>query len=180
MWVTLRQHIFSGQINTVLVKFAGDEVLITSKSDYGMRAALYLARAGRRVRLQEIASQQHIPQSLCAQIMRRLVAAQIVRSLAGPHGGYELARDAREISIGSILTASDRDICIFRCVDDGCHCEFNDRCAFQGVLRAFGTSFTDYLQRLTLEDLRPDGAVLPKFTVIDTSAASTAPEKVNA
>lgn len=147
---------------------SGAGVIITSKSDYGMRAALHLARAGRRVRLHEIATEQHIPESLCAQIMRRLVAAQIVRSLAGPQGGYELAREASTISIASILAAADRDICIFRCVEDGCDCEFAGKCAFQGILQAFGKSFSEYLQRLTLEDIRPEGAKLPPFTVVES------------
>jgi Rrf2 family iron-sulfur cluster assembly transcriptional regulator len=155
-------------------------VLITSKSDYGMRAALHLARAGRRVNLHEISRLQHIPYALCAQIMRKLVAAHIVRSMAGPHGGYELAREAKLITISSILQAADRDICIFRCVDDGCDCEFDGKCAFQCVLRAFGRSFSDYLGRLTLEDIRPESAVLPTFTIVESRAAVAAPEKATA
>ncbi len=158
-------------------------MIITSKSDYGMRAAVHLARAGRRVPLHEIAAEQHIPQSLCAQIMRRLVAAQIVRSLAGPRGGYELAREARNISVASILAASDRDICIFRCVGDGCDCEFAGKCAFQGILQAFGKSFSDYLERVTLEDIRTEHTKLPPFTVVESKqsvANAVAIEKVQA
>ena len=145
-----------------------------------MRAALHIARAGRRVPLREIARHQHIPAAVCAQIMRRLVAAQIVRSLAGPHGGYELAREASQISIASILAASDRDVCIFRCVDDGCDCEFNGRCAFQGVLRVFGQSFSGYLERLTLEDIKPECASLPPFQVVESRAAVAAPIEAQA
>jgi len=153
-------------------------VIITSKSDYGLRAALQLARTGRRMRLSEIADLQHIPQTLCAQIMRRLVAAQIVRSLAGPHGGYELAREARTITVASVLAAADRDICIFRCVEDGCDCEFDGRCAFQSILQTFGQALSGYLERLTLEDIRPEGVQLPPFTVVENRAALAVPEKV--
>jgi Rrf2 family protein len=128
-------------------------VLITSKSDYGLRAALHLARAGGRLRLRDISEAQFIPRPLCAHIMRRLVAAQIVRSQAGPAGGYTLAQDPHDISVARVLAAADRDICIFRCVEDGRDCELDGRCALQLVLRDFGRQIADRLESLSLADL---------------------------
>lgn len=139
-------------------------MIITSKSDYGIRAALFLASCHRRVRLREISESQHIPRSICAHVMRRLVNAEIVHSQAGPAGGYTLARPPEDIPVAEILTASDRNICIFRCVDEpDCDCEFAGRCAFQLVLKGFGRSITDYLERLSLADLRDEGSQLPEF-----------------
>lgn len=140
-------------------------MIITSKSDYGLRAVLYLAGRRDRVRLREISESQHIPQSVCAQIMRKLVCAQIVESQAGPDGGYVLARSAESISVGSILAASDRDICIFRCVEDGCDCDLDGKCAFQLVLKGFGKSIADYLEGLSLADLRSRQDALPSFNL---------------
>ena len=130
-------------------------VIITSKSDYGIRAALHLARSSDRCTLREIASAQAIPLSICAQIMRKLVAAEIVVSRAGPAGGYCLARDASEISSAQVLRAADRDICIFKCVDpEICECEIAAGCAFREVLQQFGRNLRDHLEQLTLADLR--------------------------
>lgn len=142
----------------------GRIVIITSKSDYGLRAVLYLAAHGRRARLRDICEAQHIPLSVCAHVMRKLVNAEIVHSQAGPAGGYTLARAPEDIPVAEILSASDRDICIFRCVDEtNCNCELSGRCAFQIVLKGFGRSITDYLERLSLADLREDGSKLPEF-----------------
>lgn len=137
-------------------------MIITSKSDYGLRAALHLARAGRRARLREISASQYIPEAVCAQVMRRLVSARLVDSQAGPHGGYTLARAADEISVASILTASDRDICIFRCVDDGCDCELSGRCAFQVMLQSFGRDLAQRLENMTLAELRDAQSKFPE------------------
>ncbi|MCB9895609.1 MAG: Rrf2 family transcriptional regulator [Planctomycetes bacterium] len=144
-------------------------MIITSKSDYGLRAALYLAERGVRVRLRDISASQHIPESVCAQVMRKLVAAQIVLSQAGPAGGYTLARSPETISVASVLSAADRDICIFRCVEDGpeglpgCDCDLDGKCAFQMVLKGFGKGIADYLDHLSLADLREQNGRLPEF-----------------
>lgn len=137
-------------------------MIITSKSDYGLRAALHLAKAGRRARLREISVSQYIPEAVCAQVMRRLVSARLVDSQAGPHGGYTLARSADEISVASILTAADRDICIFRCVEGGCDCELSGRCAFQVVLQSFGRDLATRLESMTLAELRDAQAKFPE------------------
>lgn len=140
-------------------------MIITSKSDYGLRAALHLSRTPGRSRLRQISECQHVPEAVLAQILRRLVAARLVLSQAGPAGGYTLAREASEISVADILAASDRDICIFRCVDDGCDCEFSGRCAFQHVLGNISSSVRDYLEKMTLADLRDSQHGLPQFEI---------------
>lgn len=140
-------------------------MIITSKSDYGLRAALYLATRSDRVRLREISESQHIPAAVCSHIMRKLVAAQIVNSVAGPAGGYTLAREADKISVASVLSAADRDICVFRCVEDGCDCDLDGKCAFQVVLRGFGAGIAQYLEKLSLADLKDQSAQLPEFNL---------------
>ncbi|MBZ0138045.1 MAG: Rrf2 family transcriptional regulator [Planctomycetes bacterium] len=138
-------------------------MIITSKSDYGLRAALYLATRGERVRLREISQSQHIPESVCSHIMRKLVAADIVDSVAGPAGGYILARAPGEIAVASVLAAADRDICVFRCVEDGCKCDLDGKCAFQVVLKGFGAGIAQYLEKLSLADLKDQPEKLPEF-----------------
>jgi Rrf2 family iron-sulfur cluster assembly transcriptional regulator len=108
--------------------------------------------------MREISESQHIPGPVCAQVMRKLVGAEIVRSVAGPAGGYTLARPAETISIASILSAADREICIFRCLDDACDCELSGRCAFQVVLQGLGRDIAERLERMTLADLRDQQA----------------------
>ncbi|GIW87366.1 MAG: Rrf2 family transcriptional regulator [Isosphaeraceae bacterium] len=59
------------------------------------------------VRIREIAESESIPETYLVQILQRLKAAGLVRSVRGSAGGYRLARPARSISIAEIMEAVD-------------------------------------------------------------------------
>ena len=80
---------------------------LTRGSDYGAHAVIELASHYGQGPLQcaEIAARQKIPEAYLDQILSSLRRVGIVRSSRGPHGGHELARDPREITLGDIVTA---------------------------------------------------------------------------
>ena len=80
---------------------------LTMRSDYGAHAVIELARrAGQGpVQCAEIAACQKIPETYLDQLLSSLRRAGIVRSSRGPHGGHELARDPRELTLGDVVTA---------------------------------------------------------------------------
>ena len=80
---------------------------LTMRSDYGAHAVIELARrAGQGpVQCAEIAASQKIPEAYLDQLLSSLRRAGIIRSSRGPHGGHELARDARELTLGDVVTA---------------------------------------------------------------------------
>jgi Rrf2 family protein len=77
------------------------------RSDYGAHAVIELARrAGQGpVQCAEIAACQKIPEAYLDQLLSNLRRVGIVRSVRGPHGGHELARDPRQLTLGDIVTA---------------------------------------------------------------------------
>ena len=79
----------------------------TAKEDYGLRAVLDIAAQGGRgpVQAREIALRQRIPEQFLEQLLASLRRAEIVRSIRGAGGGYALAVDAGQLSVGSILRA---------------------------------------------------------------------------
>ena len=80
---------------------------LTMRSDYGAHAVIELARrAGQGpVQCAEIAASQKIPEAYLDQLLSSLRRAGIVRSVRGPHGGHELARDPRQLTLGDVVTA---------------------------------------------------------------------------
>ena len=79
---------------------------LTVKCDYAARAVLALARhyaAGRAIRVESLAKEQSIPQNYLVQILIELKSADIVRSQRGKDGGYLLARDPSEVTLGDVL-----------------------------------------------------------------------------
>jgi len=77
------------------------------RSDYGAHAVIELARRYGQgpVQCAEIAARQKIPEAYLDQLLSGLRRAGIVRSSRGPHGGHELARDPRQVTLGEIVTA---------------------------------------------------------------------------
>jgi Rrf2 family protein len=63
-------------------------------------------RAGQGpVQCAEIAACQKIPEVYLDQLLSSLRRVGIVRSVRGPRGGHELARDPRQLTLGDIVTA---------------------------------------------------------------------------
>jgi Rrf2 family cysteine metabolism transcriptional repressor len=77
------------------------------RSDYGAHAVIELARRYGQgpVQCADIASSQKIPEAYLDQLLSSLRRVGIVRSSRGPHGGHELARDPRQLTLGDIVTA---------------------------------------------------------------------------
>src|ERR671929_415435 len=80
---------------------------LTRGSDYGAHAVIELASCYGQGPLQcaEIAARQKIPEAYLDQLLSILRRVGIVRSLRGPHGGHELARDPRQLTLGDVVTA---------------------------------------------------------------------------
>jgi Rrf2 family protein len=82
--------------------------MITRKSTYGLRALAGIARNPERLHsLSELASNEGIPKAYLTLILGILRRHGILAGLRGPAGGYELARDAREISLASVVEILD-------------------------------------------------------------------------
>jgi len=80
---------------------------LTMRSDYGAHAVIELAlHYGKGpVQCAEIAARQKIPEAYLDQLLSSLRRVGIVRSQRGPHGGHELARDPRALTLGDVVTA---------------------------------------------------------------------------
>jgi Rrf2 family transcriptional regulator, cysteine metabolism repressor len=80
---------------------------LTMRSDYGAHAVIELAQHYGQgpVQCAEIAARQKIPEAYLDQLLSSLRRGGIIRSLRGPHGGHELARDPRELTLGDVVTA---------------------------------------------------------------------------
>ena len=65
---------------------------INLESDYAVRIVQYLAQSNERRDAQSIADSTCVSLRFTLKIMRKLVAADIVQSFKGAHGGYTLNR----------------------------------------------------------------------------------------
>ena len=80
---------------------------LSTKGRYGLRALIDLAQYSEEtpVSITSISKRQDISERYLEQLMSMLKKAGIVKSIRGANGGYILARDAKEISVGEVLRA---------------------------------------------------------------------------
>jgi len=92
-----------------LLHCPGEEVKLTSRSEYALLALIYLARNQSReyIPVQTIASVQQIPPRFLEQILLTLRRANYVHSTRGKGGGFLLSKSPDEISLAEIIRLFD-------------------------------------------------------------------------
>lgn len=106
-------------------------VALGRRGDYAVRAVLDLARhhgRGRR-KARHIAHDMDIPATFVPQVLADLVRDGVVVSVAGPDGGYELARPPDEVTLRAVVEAAEGPIGSTICILRGGPCRWEDRCA---------------------------------------------------
>jgi Rrf2 family protein len=81
-------------------------VKVTAKADYAVRATLELAQVeDGLIKGERIAQAQSIPLKFLENILIDLRHAGIVHAQRGAEGGYRLARDPGEVTVGDVIRA---------------------------------------------------------------------------
>ena len=80
---------------------------LSSKGRYGVRAVFDIAfhDDGKATQIKDIAERQAIPARFLEQIFQDLKRAGIVTSKRGPRGGYQLAREPKQLTLGDVVRA---------------------------------------------------------------------------
>ena len=80
---------------------------LSTKGKYGLRALIDLAQYSEDspVSITSIARRQDISERYLEQLMSKLKKAGLVKSIRGANGGYVLAKEAKDISVGDVLRA---------------------------------------------------------------------------
>jgi Rrf2 family protein len=143
------------------------KVSLGKKGDYAVRAAVFLGRlpAGERRKAREIASAMDVPEHYLPQIMGLLIRGGLVTSVAGPDGGYELARPADEISMLEIVEAAEGPLKSERCVLRGGPCHWDDACAVHPFWFAAQEAMSESLKGSRLSEIvRSDERLEQEYT----------------
>ena len=76
---------------------------VSRRTDYATRAVLALSLAEEALNLDQLAEATEAPRSVLGQVMPRLRAAGIVRSVRGPGGGYRLNHPPEELTLERVV-----------------------------------------------------------------------------
>ncbi len=138
--------------------------------DYAVRALAYLAGqdSDRLVRRSEIEAKQGIPRHFLSKILRALVGAGFLESVAGARGGFRLHKAAAEISFLEVYECFEGELCLIECLrDGGSACDFNPVCTQIDIWRTARRKLVEYLASVSIADVA-DGDGLGGRLVRDT------------
>src|SRR6266516_3825332 len=131
---------------------------ISRVTDYGLLAAVYLARKhGEVVAAREVAEFYHLPLPMITKVLKALNHGGVINSHRGVGGGYSFDADAEAVTLGDLLDVLEGPWDLVECesIDDAGHavCSIRVACPsrrfMSGINRAIKTAF----DHVTLGDL---------------------------
>lgn len=108
---------------------------------------------GRPIGVRAIAERQQIARRYLEQIASQLKLAGLVVARQGQAGGYVLARDPSEISIGEILEAVAGPVLVMDCLSDENLCERSRECPSRRMWSLLEKLMQSLLHQYHLDDL---------------------------
>jgi len=136
-------------------------MMISTKGRYALRIMVDLALhdGDVPVSVREIAQRQDISGKYMEQIISVLTRAGLLRSVRGAQGGYHLAREPREITVGMILRATEGDLAPSECMALGAQpCNRSGACPSRAVFEKVYSAINGVIDGMTLLELMPGAA----------------------
>jgi Rrf2 family iron-sulfur cluster assembly transcriptional regulator len=132
---------------------------LTTKGRFAVTAMIDLALRQDKgpVTLAGISQRQEISLSYLEQLFGKLRRHEIVESVRGPGGGYNLARRAGDVTVADIIIAVDEPLDATQCGGkENCHSaehEHGGRCMTHELWATLNAKMVDYLDSVSLQDL---------------------------
>lgn len=125
---------------------------ISKKSQYGLRAMIYLAKSKKKiVSLSEIAKEEKIPFDYLEKIFSKLKKSGLIKTKKGVQGGYFLAYTPSKIKTGKIIKVLEDEITLVKCIKYFCPRE--KKCLSKNFWEKIQKSLNKTLNSLKLSDL---------------------------
>ncbi|MGI9284622.1 MAG: Rrf2 family transcriptional regulator [Pseudomonadales bacterium] len=127
---------------------------LTTKGRYAVTAMLDLAlhQAKGPIRLVDISARQGISLSYLEQLFAKLRHKELVCSLRGPGGGYQLADKGLDINVAEVISAVNESIDVTRCQGVG-DCHGGETCLTHHLWFDLSDRIDDFLSNISLADL---------------------------
>jgi len=127
---------------------------LTTKGRFAVTAMLDLALHANEgpVTLAAISERQKISLSYLEQLFGRLRRRELVESVRGPGGGYNLARGADQVTVADIMCAVDEPIDSTQCGGRE-NCLENQRCMTHDLWEELNTTIDGFLSNVSLAQL---------------------------
>jgi Rrf2 family transcriptional regulator, nitric oxide-sensitive transcriptional repressor len=127
---------------------------LTMFTDFGLRVLMRLAgQPDRLFTSEQIADEFALSRHHLQKVVRALAEGGFVATVRGAGGGFKLAKDARTITVGSVIRRLEQGQPMVECFrDDGGNCVLTPRCKLKRHLAEAEKRYLDYLETVALAD----------------------------
>ena len=128
---------------------------ISTKGRYALRMLLDLAEHQNTgfVPLKEIAERQRISKKYLEQIIPLFNRSDMLLTNRGAQGGYMLARQPAQYTVGEILRLTEGTLVPVACAQNPAQCDRSADCATLPVWQGLSRVINQYLDGITLQDI---------------------------
>lgn len=137
---------------------------ISKLTDYGTVLLAHLAaNQGIVCSAAGVATATGIALPTVSKLLKSLGRVGLVVSTRGANGGYQLARDAADISAADIIDALEGPVSITECCDSDSRCAHEGVCSVGGAWQRVNVAIRRALEEVSLSDLRISTLRTPKI-----------------
>lgn len=126
---------------------------ISKKTDYALRALFAIAESKEAsISIRELSENTDVPRRFLENIMLEMNKAGFVKSTSGRYGGYTLARNSNEITLGEVIRYFEGMIAMISCVSVSNYeaCSQESKCYFRRVFLNIRNLTVQILDRTTI------------------------------
>lgn len=133
-------------------------VKLTKKVEYGLIAILYIAlkAPGELTTARELSSHFSIPPELMGKVLQKLARHQIIASVQGVKGGYQMLQQLENIKISDVVAAVEGPIQVVSCVvapgDQSCEQSYS--CNIKKSMENIQTRIIHFFDSINLKELQ--------------------------
>lgn len=130
---------------------------LSTRCRYGIHAMFDLAQnqgCGPQT-IHAIAERQLVPEQYLEQIIGVLRRAGLVVSLRGAQGGYMLAKEPKDISVGELIRLLEGPVLMADCMEDGA-CVRSSQCPSRLVWQRLTDCINGVIDSVSLQDMLDD------------------------
>lgn len=141
---------------------------ISTKGRYAIRVMIDLSEHNPSsfMTLMDIAERQGISEKYLEAIVSILSKNDILISMRGKGGGYKLARQPGEYTVGEILRLTEGSFAPVACLEKKPNrCANAHNCKTLKMWEGFEKVINDYFDNITIEDLLSDGQVIDNYVI---------------
>lgn len=129
-------------------------IKISKLADYAISIVHALMPATESLSAAKIAKKALIPEPTVSKILKLLTEANLLISVQGPKGGYQLTKSAEKISVAELVTAIDGELALTQCCKTAYDCARNSVCDQQSNWKKINDMVFSVLEGVSVWDMK--------------------------